>query len=99
MVVAGIRCRHGLHGVGSSVVNALSTKMVAEVVKNGELYMIEFARGKTVQSLKKVGKTERATGTSITFYPDPEIFKETVEFDYKWVVNYLRHQAYLTKGV
>ena len=95
----GYKVSSGLHGVGSSVVNALSTKMVAEVVKNGELYMIEFARGKTVQSLKKVGKTERATGTSITFYPDPEIFKETVEFDYKWVVNYLRHQAYLTKGV
>ncbi len=49
--------------------------------------------------LKKLGKTDRPTGTSITFYPDPTIFKETIEFDYKWVVNYLRHQAYLTKGV
>ncbi len=95
----GYKVSSGLHGVGSSVVNALSTKMIAEVVKNGELYRVEFARGKTVQPLKKAGKTERATGTSITFYPDPEIFKETVEFDYKWVVNYLRHQAYLTKGV
>ncbi|MFZ1812653.1 MAG: toprim domain-containing protein, partial [Candidatus Saccharimonadales bacterium] len=47
----------------------------------------------------KVGKTERAQGTRIVFYPDPEIFKETVEFDYKWVVSYLRHQAYLTKGL
>jgi len=46
-----------------------------------------------------MGKTERADGTAITFYPDPTIFKETIEFDYKWVVNYLRHQAYLTKGV
>lgn len=89
----------GLHGVGSSVVNALSTKLVAEVVKNGELYSIEFARGITKVPFKKIGKTDRPTGTTITFYPDPEIFKETVTFDYKWVVDYLRHQAYLTKGV
>lgn len=95
----GYKVSSGLHGVGSSVVNALSTKMIAEVVKNGELYRIEFERGKTVSPLKKMGKTDRPTGTAITFYPDPEIFKETVEFDYKWVVNYLRHQAYLTKGV
>lgn len=95
----GYKVSSGLHGVGSSVVNALSTKMIAEVVKDGELYRIEFERGRTVAPLKKIGKTDRPTGTAITFYPDPEIFKETVEFDYKWVVNYLRHQAYLTKGV
>lgn len=95
----GYKVSSGLHGVGSSVVNALSTKFIAEVVKNGELYHIEFERGKTVAPLKKMGKTDRPNGTSITFYPDPEIFKETVDFDYKWVVNYLRHQAYLTKGV
>jgi DNA gyrase subunit B len=95
----GYKVSSGLHGVGSSVVNALSTKFIAEVVKNGSLYSIEFARGATVQALKKIGKTDRPTGTSITFYPDSEIFKETVEFDYRWVVNYLRHQAYLTKGV
>lgn len=95
----GYKVSSGLHGVGSSVVNALSTKLVAEVVKDGELYRIEFAQGATTQPLKKVGKTDRPTGTAITFYPDPTIFKETVEFDYKWVVNYLRHQAYLTKGI
>jgi len=95
----GYKVSSGLHGVGSSVVNALSTKLVAEVVKKGELYRIEFAQGASVTPLKKVGKTDRPTGTTITFYPDPTIFKETVEFDYKWVVNYLRHQAYLTKGV
>ncbi len=95
----GYKVSSGLHGVGSSVVNALSTKLVAEVVKNGELYSIEFARGRTIAPLKKLGKTDRPQGTSITFYPDPEIFKETIEFDYKWVVSYLRHQAYLTKGV
>jgi DNA gyrase subunit B len=89
----------GLHGVGSSVVNALSTKLIAEVVKNGELYRMEFERGATRTPLKKIGKTDRPTGTAITFYPDPTIFKETVDFDYRWVVNYLRHQAYLTKGI
>lgn len=95
----GYKVSSGLHGVGSSVVNALSTKMIAEVVKDGELYHIEFEQGRTVVPLKKLGKTDRPTGTSITFYPDPTIFKETVDFDFKWVVNYLRHQAYLTKGV
>ena len=95
----GYKVSSGLHGVGSSVVNALSTKLIAEVVKSGELYRLEFKTGVPVGALKKLGKTDRKQGTSITFYPDPTIFKETVEFDYKWVVNYLRHQAYLTKGV
>lgn len=95
----GYKVSSGLHGVGSSVVNALSTKLIAEVVRGSMLYRIEFSRGKTVAPLKKIGKTDRPDGTCITFYPDAEIFKETVKFDYKWVVNYLRHQAYLTKGV
>ena len=95
----GYKVSSGLHGVGSSVVNALSTHMIAEVVQKGELYRIEFAQGGVKVPFKKVGKTDRVTGTTITFYPDPTIFKETVSFDYKWVVDYLRHQAYLTKGV
>ena len=95
----GYKVSSGLHGVGSSVVNALSTHMIAEVVQKGELYRIEFAQGGVKVPFKKVGKTDRPTGTSITFYPDPTIFKETVTFDYKWVVDYLRHQAYLTKGI
>ncbi|HMH70559.1 MAG TPA: DNA topoisomerase (ATP-hydrolyzing) subunit B [Candidatus Saccharimonadales bacterium] len=95
----GYKVSSGLHGVGSSVVNALSTSLIAEVVQKGALYRIAFERGATLGPLKKVGKTDRPTGTTITFYPDPTIFKETVEFDYKWVVNYLRHQAYLTKGI
>ena len=95
----GYKVSSGLHGVGSSVVNALSTKMIAEVVRDGQLYRVVFAIGGIVEPLKKVGKTDRPTGTRIIFYPDPTIFKETVDFDYKWVVNYLRHQAYLTKGV
>ncbi|MDR0397904.1 MAG: DNA gyrase subunit B [Candidatus Nomurabacteria bacterium] len=95
----GYKVSSGLHGVGSSVVNALSSKMIAEVVKEGMIYRIEFERGVPTMELKKVGKTDRPDGTSITFYPDATIFKETVTFDYEWVVNYLRHQAYLTKGV
>ncbi len=95
----GYKVSSGLHGVGSSVVNALSTHMIAEVVQKGQLYRVEFERGGIKVPFKKVGKTDRPTGTTITFYPDPTIFKETVTFDYKWVVNYLRHQSYLTKGV
>ena len=94
----GYKVSSGLHGVGSSVVNALSTKMIAEVRKNGKVYRQEYATGVPQTDLQVVGKSE-TTGTTITFYPDPTIFKETVDFDYKWVVNYLRHQAYLTKGV
>lgn len=95
----GYKVSSGLHGVGSSVVNALSTHMIAEVVQKGQLYRIEFERGGVKVPFKKVGKTDRVSGTTVTFYPDPTIFKETVTFDYKWVVNYLRHQAYLTKGI
>ncbi len=96
----GYKVSSGLHGVGSSVVNALSTRMIAEVRKNGKLHRVEFENGgKTVgDGLKIVGEA-KGTGTSVTFYPDPTIFKETVDFDYNWVVSYARHQAYLTKGI
>jgi DNA gyrase subunit B len=94
----GYKVSSGLHGVGSSVVNALSTRLIAEVRKDGKLYRQEYAIGVPQGDIAVVGKSTN-TGTSITFYPDPTIFKETVEFDYKWVVNYLRHQAYLTKGI
>ena len=96
---SGYKVSSGLHGVGSSVVNALSTSFMAEVVRKGQLYHIEFKQGITQGKLQKLGHTDRVRGTSITFYPDPTIFKETVTFDYQWVINYLRHQAYLTKGV
>lgn len=95
----GYKVSSGLHGVGSSVVNALSEKFIAEVVKGGQLYRIEFEKGVPKTDVVKVGGTDRPTGTSITFYPDPDIFKETREFDYQWVLGYLRHQAYLTKGL
>ncbi|HKX73741.1 MAG TPA: DNA topoisomerase (ATP-hydrolyzing) subunit B [Candidatus Saccharimonadales bacterium] len=93
----GYKVSSGLHGVGSSVVNALSTKLIAEVGKNGKLYRQEYAIGAPQSDIKEVGKSDH-NGTSITFYPDPTIF-ETVDMDYKWVLDYLRHQAYLTKGI
>lgn len=95
----GYKVSSGLHGVGSSVVNALSSKFIGEVVKDGILYRIEFERGVPLGELKKIGKTDRPNGTSITFYPDPTIFKESVDISYEWVLDYLRHQAYLTKGI
>ncbi len=96
----GYKVSSGLHGVGSSVVNALSTKMIAEVRKDGKVHQVEFENGgKTIgDGLKIVGEAT-GTGTTITFYPDPTIFKETTTFDYDWVSHYARHQAYLTKGV
>jgi len=94
----GYKVSSGLHGVGSSVVNALSTHMIAEVYREGKIHHVEFDTGHTVKPMEVIGSTEKQ-GTSITFYPDPTIFKETTTFDYDWVVNYLRHQAYLTKGI
>ncbi len=95
----GYKVSSGLHGVGSSVVNALSTKMIAEVRKDGKVHHIEFELGKTQgKGLEVVGATD-GKGTTIIFYPDPAIFKETTTFDYNWVSNYARHQAYLTKGI
>lgn len=95
----GYKVSSGLHGVGSSVVNALSTRMVAEVYRDGNTNHIEFDTGKPTMSLKVTKGAPKDHGTSITFYPDPTIFKETTTFDYDWVSNYARHQAYLTKGI
>ncbi len=94
----GYKVSSGLHGVGSSVVNALSTRLIAEIERDGGKYFQEYATGKPLAPIKKVGESSR-TGTTITFYPDATIFKETVDLEYQWVVDYLRHQAYLTKGV
>ena len=95
----GYKVSSGLHGVGSSVVNALSTSMIAEVYRDGKTHHIEFDTGKPTMELKITKGSPRESGTSITFYPDPSIFKETTTFDYNWVSNYARHQAYLTKGI
>jgi len=93
----GYKVSSGLHGVGISVVNALSSKLIAEVHKDGTLYRQEYERGAPMTPIKKVGPTKE-TGTQITFYPDDTIFEE-VDIEYEWTVDYLRHQAYLTKGL
>ncbi len=93
----GYKVSSGLHGVGSSVVNALSTHLIAEVKRNGKLYRQEFKIGVPQGDIKVVGEAQ-GTGTTITFWPDFSIF-EKVEWDYDWVLGHLRHQAYLTKGV
>ena len=95
----GYKVSSGLHGVGSSVVNALSSAMIAEVYRDGKTHHIEFDTGKPTTELQVTKGSPRESGTSITFYPDPTIFKETTTFDYDWVSNYARHQAYLTKGI
>lgn len=87
----------GLHGVGVSVVCALSSWMKAEVCRDGFRYTQEYAKGKVKTALKK-GDNCKQSGTSITFEPDSEIFKEA-KFDLKRILNHLRQQAYLTKGV
>jgi len=93
----GYKVSSGLHGVGISVVNALSKRLLAEVRRDGVVYSQEYEKGAPIGVLKKSG-TSTKTGTTITFWPDDTIF-ESVEFEYKWVVDYLRHQAYLTKGI
>jgi DNA gyrase subunit B len=93
----GYKVSSGLHGVGLSVVNALSSKLVAQVFKDGKVYEQTYQRGIPDAEVKVVDKTT-LVGSKITFYPDEEIF-ESIKFDYDWVVDYLRHQAYLTKGV
>ena len=93
----GYKVSSGLHGVGSSVVNALSTNLIAEVKKDGKLYRQEFKIGVPQGDIKVVGEAE-GTGTTITFWPDFSIF-EKIEWDYEYVQNYIRHQAYLTKGL
>jgi DNA gyrase subunit B len=87
----------GLHGVGVSVVNALSTELKAEVLKDGGSYVQEYKRGVPKYVVKKVGASKR-TGTTITFQPDSTIFPK-VEFDSKKILDHLRQQAYLTRGV
>ncbi|HYW34610.1 MAG TPA: DNA topoisomerase (ATP-hydrolyzing) subunit B [Balneolaceae bacterium] len=84
----------GLHGVGVSCVNALSSHFYAEVHRDGNIYVMEFEHGKTVQPLKKAGKTDK-TGTKITFTPDPTIFTQTTEFKFDIIAERLRELAFL----
>lgn len=94
----GYKVSGGLHGVGVSVVNALSTWMKAEVHRDGGVYIQEYAYGKPQYKVKQTGKA-KDHGTTISFQPDPKIFTETTEFDWKTILDHLRQQAYLTKGV
>lgn len=93
----GYKVSGGLHGVGVSVVNALSTKLIVDVHRDGKLYRQEYERGVPLADLKIVGKSDK-TGTEITFYPDETIF-ESVKINYETVLDRLRHAAYLTKGI
>lgn len=93
----GYKVSGGLHGVGVSVVNALSTRLIVVVYQNGNTYRQEYALGVPRSELEIVGKTER-TGTEITFYPDSSIL-ETTDFSYDLILDRLRHAAYLTKGI
>ncbi len=93
----GYKVSGGLHGVGVSVVNALSTYVKAEVRRDGKLWVQEYKRGKPQGPVKSVRKA-KGTGTSITFQPDETIF-ETTEFNLQTIIDHLRQQAYLTKGI
>ena len=93
----GYKVSGGLHGVGASVVNALSTRMEVEIKRNGRIYKQEYAKGRTVTPLKEVGNA-RKTGSKSTFWPDPEIFDET-EYDYETLERRLREMAFLNKGI
>ncbi|HUC01427.1 MAG TPA: DNA topoisomerase (ATP-hydrolyzing) subunit B [Candidatus Paceibacterota bacterium] len=93
----GYKVSGGLHGVGASVVNALSSWVKVEVERDGGMYVQEYKRGKPEYKVKKIGVSKRH-GTKTTFSPDPEIFSE-MEFSDKLILERLRQQAYLTKGV
>lgn len=93
----GYKVSGGLHGVGISVVNALSTDLIARVYKDGYEYEQVYKGGAPQADIRKIGKSDKS-GTSISFKPDGDIF-ETTEFNYRTILDYLRHQAYLTKGV
>lgn len=94
----GYKVSGGLHGVGASVVNALSQWLEVEVFKDGFVYFQRFERGKPVTKLEKRGSTDRV-GTRVRFQADPEIFKETTVYDYETLQTRLREQAFLNAGV
>ena len=93
----GYKVSGGLHGVGASVVNALSEWLEVQVHKNGQIYEMKFSRGKITQEMKVVGKTNR-TGTTVTFKPDPEMF-DTLEYNYDTLHTRMREEAFLNAGL
>lgn len=94
----GYKVSGGLHGVGVSCVNALSTRLEVEVKRDGGLYFIAFERGKTVEKLRRIGDAD-GTGTKTTFWPDPEVFTETLVYDYSTLAQRFREMAFLNKGL
>ena len=94
----GYKVSGGLHGVGASVVNALSTDLTVQVFKDGNIYEQSYKRGAVLDDLKIIGKTDKH-GTSVYFVPDPEIFQETTVFDFDKLANRVRELAFLNKGL
>ena len=93
----GYKVSGGLHGVGASVVNALSEWLVVQVHKEGRVYEMRFSRGAITQEMKVIGETDH-TGTTVTFKPDPEMF-DTLEYDYEKLHTRMREQAFLNAGL
>ena len=93
----GYKVSGGLHGVGASVVNALSTHMEVEIKRNGKIYKQCYEKGKTVSKLEVIGESKKS-GSKTTFWPDPEIFETTV-FDFATLEHRLREMAFLNKGI
>ena len=93
----GYKVSGGLHGVGASVVNALSESLTARVYKNGNIYEMKFARGHITQEMKIVGKTDK-TGTEVTFQPDPEMFDDVI-YSYETLHERMREEAFLNAGL
>ena len=93
----GYKVSGGLHGVGASVVNALSEWLTVQVHKDGRIYEMRFSRGNITQEMRVVGDTDR-TGTTVTFKPDPEMF-DTLEYDYETLHTRMREQAFLNAGL
>lgn len=94
----GYKVSGGLHGVGASVVNALSQWLEVRVYKDGTIYEMKFSRGQVTQPMKIVGQTDR-TGTEVVFQPDPEMFTETTEYDYEILHTRMREEAFLNAGL
>ena len=93
---SGYKVSGGLHGVGASVVNALSKRTEATVYKDGKEYFQAYERGKVMDQVQEVGATDHPNGTRIQFWPDPDIFEDIV-FDFSYIRKDLRERAYLTK--
>ncbi|AMB96707.1 DNA topoisomerase IV subunit B [Aerococcus urinae] len=94
----GYKVSGGLHGVGASVVNALSTKLRVEVYRDGKIYQQEYSRGHIVSDLKVVGESDK-TGTVVNFVADPEIFTDTTDYDFQTLNKRVRELAFLNKGL